>query len=463
MTKRFKILAAIVGILGIAAIAWAGTISQQPYGISTPKWYGYSSGVPASYYLAAPTLSANDTACGIGATQTLTNKTLTSPTITGGTLASITSIGATTITGTTINGTNYDAGASGTAGTVDIFPTTASKGKLTIQATNNSDDFGIILTNAANSTSVKTITFPALTGYVGLSTAALSLAEMDVLDAAVVGTVVASKAVVADSNKDVGDFRNLDAVNVDAGVSGTAGTVDIFPSTAASGKVAITAADSAGDFTTTIVNASQAAARTYTIPDAGAAANFCLLTSAQSVAGQIGRTDLTEDVLQVYGIPVNQIMAADGAALAVSETAGDFFLSLGTNTIDLRGEESISETESSVGYIQFVLPPEYVAAGDVKIRFRCKIDGAGTDNSSTFDVEAYEQADGAVGADICATAAESFAAKSTYYNKDFTITATGLVAGDILNIKFTAAVIESAGSALAFYSDPPKMLLDVKG
>lgn len=99
------------------------------------------------------------------------------------------------------------------------------------------------------------------------------------------GTVTASKAAVVDANKDIGDFRNLDAVNFDAGVSGTAGSVDIFPATAAKGKIAITAADSAGDTTTTIVNASQAAARTYTIPDAGASASFVLTEGAQTLNG----------------------------------------------------------------------------------------------------------------------------------------------------------------------------------
>jgi len=110
-------------------------------------------------------------------------------------------------------------------------------------------------------------------------------AEINTLDITTAGTIEASKAVVVNATKDAGDFRNLDAVNIDAGASGAAGTVDIFPATAASGKVAITAANSAGDFTTTIVNASQAAARTYTIPDAGGAAEFVMNAGAQTVAG----------------------------------------------------------------------------------------------------------------------------------------------------------------------------------
>lgn len=110
-------------------------------------------------------------------------------------------------------------------------------------------------------------------------------AQLNASAAVTAGTVAASKAVVVDANKDIGDFRNLDGVNFDAGVSGTAGSVDIFPATAAKGKLSITAADSAGDTTTTIVNASQAAARTYTIPDAGAAASFVMTEGAQTING----------------------------------------------------------------------------------------------------------------------------------------------------------------------------------
>ena len=113
----------------------------------------------------------------------------------------------------------------------------------------------------------------------------IAAAELGFIDSVTAGVVAASKAAVVDANKDIGDFRNLDAVNLDAGVSGTAGSVDIFPTTAAKGKLNFAAADSAGDTTTTITNASQAAARTYTIPDAGASASFVMTEGNQTVNG----------------------------------------------------------------------------------------------------------------------------------------------------------------------------------
>lgn len=251
---------------------------------------------------------------------------------------------------------------------------------------------------------------------------------------------------------------------VNAGRNGVAGSLNVYPSTTSKGRLSITCTAQTGNTVATLNAAAMGQATTLTLPDIGqSTGNVVLLKASQTTAGELRRADLTEDALQPYGIPVAQIRAADGAALGITETDGDHFLALGTNTIQLQGEEAVSETEESVSYWQFVLPPEYVAAGDVKVRVRCKVDGAGTDNASTVDVEAYEQADGAVGADLCATAAQAFAAKSTWYDKDFTVTASGLVAGDVLNIKLTSSVIESGGAALAFYADPPKMLLDVKG
>lgn len=88
--KNFKrISIAMLAALVFAMVAWAGTISEQPYGIATPKWYSYSAGEKSTYYLEHPTLSANDQVVTEDATQTLTNKTMTSPIITGPTLSNV--------------------------------------------------------------------------------------------------------------------------------------------------------------------------------------------------------------------------------------------------------------------------------------------------------------------------------------------------------------------------------------
>lgn len=68
--------------------------------------------------------------------------------------------------------------------------------------------------------------------------------------------------------------------NIQAGLSGTAGFLSSFPATAARGSLRLVGANSVGNTVTQITNASQAAARVYTIPDGGQSASSFLLTDS---------------------------------------------------------------------------------------------------------------------------------------------------------------------------------------
>lgn len=172
----------------------------------------------------------------------------------------------------------------------------------------------------------------------GQAGTSLTSTELLYLDNLTIGTVSASKAVVVSADKDIGDFRNLDAVNIDAGASGTAGSVDIFPSTEAKGKIAIAAAASSGDTTTTITNASQGGARTYTIPDAGASANFVMSEGTASINGV--KTLGSKLVFQTATNALVHGAGASGANHALGSTAGnglEYYLDSTHTTGDMRG------------------------------------------------------------------------------------------------------------------------------
>ena len=125
-------------------------------------------------------------------------------------------------------------------------------------------------------------TMTCTTAVVGGNT--LSGTELGYVDGITPGTVTASKAVVVDSNKDIGDFQNLDCVNLDAGASGTAGTVDVFPSTASKGKLAISCTAQTGDTTVSLVAGAMGQATTLTVPDPLAAAANVMLGIQTSTA-----------------------------------------------------------------------------------------------------------------------------------------------------------------------------------
>jgi hypothetical protein len=171
---------------------------------------------------------------------------------------------------------NLDAGSSGAAGTVDVFPVTASRGKLAISCTDQTGDTTVSLVAGAmgQATQVNLSDPGVAASYFVQTTAALTLAEADVLKSVTPGTVAVSKAVVVDGSKDISAFRNLGAVNIDAGSSGAAGSVDVFPGTASRGKLAITCTDQTGNTTVSLVVAAMGQATQVNVPDPGAAASY---------------------------------------------------------------------------------------------------------------------------------------------------------------------------------------------
>lgn len=65
----------------------------------------------------------------------------------------------------------------------------------------------------------------------------------------------------------------------------TVAKLGLYSPTASKGSILLTPADNAGDTVTTITNASQAGTRTYTIPDAGASANFVMSEGTALING----------------------------------------------------------------------------------------------------------------------------------------------------------------------------------
>ncbi len=73
-------------------------------------------------------------------------------------------------------------------------------------------------------------------------------------------------------------FTTDTSIDVDLGSSGTAGSLDIFPSSVTSGKLRFVATDNSGDDTITITNEDIGQATTITIPDPGTAAGEFVVT-----------------------------------------------------------------------------------------------------------------------------------------------------------------------------------------
>lgn len=183
----------------------------------------------------------------------------------------------------------------------------------------NADKLALKDSNGVLQEFAESVFAAALTVAAGLTA---TYTELNKLAGVVAGTVTASKALVVDANKDLSALRNLVLTNLDAGASGTAGTVDIFPTTAAKGKTQFTAADNSGDTTTTITTAAQSGARTYTVPDAGASAANFLLTSGAATLLTSTTTQLNQ-ITDAFGtVNFHRGLKCARVALAAVDSGG---------------------------------------------------------------------------------------------------------------------------------------------
>lgn len=210
----------------------------------------------------------------------------------------------------------------------------------------------------------------------------------------------------------------------------------------------------------------EGATRKLTVHD-GAVLDADVSTSSLTLAdGSVARAKLATES-QFVDLE-ERLKGADGADLALSETAGDFFRAIGTNQWYIDGEATINETEASVGLFAFVLPDNYVAGGTITLQVSALVVLAGdavNDATSSIDMEArlVTIATGAVGSDLVTTAAQTLATAGTTYS--FTVTPTGLVAGSKLVCNLTTSVVETAGGTGAANSRITRLgaLIQVKG
>lgn len=121
---------------------------------------------------------------------------------------------------TLVDATEVNVGSSGTAGTLDIFPATAAKGKVQfVKVDNTANDTTTVSFDAmGQATIVHVGDLGAAADYMVRSTAQVTLSEADVLDGATAGGNVASKVKVNDANSNQGIVK---ATELHLGTSGS--------------------------------------------------------------------------------------------------------------------------------------------------------------------------------------------------------------------------------------------------
>lgn len=130
----------------------------------------------------------------------------------------------------------------------------------------------------------------------------------------------------------------------------------------------------------------------------------------------------------------------------VATTPGSSLLGLSATVGSvLLGNAASGNTKTDKAQFIFQLPAWYVAGSAITVRLRSKQATTLSTASSKVDVDSFKvNADGAMGSDLCSTAAQQVT--TAYANYDFTITPTSRVAGETVVLVVSTIADDTGGT-----------------
>ena len=183
----------------------------------------------------------------------------------------------------------------------------------------------------------------------------------------------------------------------------------------------------------------------------------------------LNRSQLIQTANAAYAIPLTSCRVHDALHTLLPGTAANDDMALitgtpGTDAPTLQGVDFGGTTSDEKCAFIWTVPVEYDSGESITVRVRCGVLTTIADTSLTIDCECWKQdGDGAVGSDLCTTAAQS-CNSTTVANKDFTITPTGIVAGDTLIFRLSFAGTDSGNLGVMIPEiQSVKVLADIKG
>jgi len=190
-----------------------------------------------------------------------------------------------------------------------------------------------------------------------------------------------------------------------------------------------------------------------------------------TIAGNadIATTKLAQRVLAELIVPLTNARTWDSIATNLPAAAASDDLGLVSGTWGTNPARITAGNVRTLGattrrlYLAIPIPANYEDGQTIQLQIRAKIETTVADVSCTIDAEAYVGADGALGSDLVTTSAQSmnslFAA-----SYDFTINATGVDPGDLLEVRLSISSNDAATATAvtpAIYSIA--LLCDTRG
>lgn len=181
------------------------------------------------------------------------------------------------------------------------------------------------------------------------------------------------------------------------------------------------------------------------------------------------RSNLAQEPNVIFPVPFGEWRIWDsGQPLPASSAADDLALLVGTFGTDcpyLSTGDVKTLTVTRRARAVIALPAEYDAGETITVRVSGGMRTTIADGSATVDIEAYLLGRDSLvsGGDICTTAAQSINSL-TFADLDFSITPTSRTAGDMLDVRLTIAVVDTAtATAVTAAIGAVELLCDIRG
>jgi len=188
------------------------------------------------------------------------------------------------------------------------------------------------------------------------------------------------------------------------------------------------------------------------------------------ISPQTRTTILKQTPNAIFPIPLTSLRVWDAMQTNLPGTAATDDLALISGTFATAPPTITAGDVKSVGattrYARFEmwLPECYDAGETITLTISAGVVTTIADTSCTVDVQCYKiDSVGGIGSDLCATAATTINSL-TFGDKSFTITPTGLVAGDKFDVRIAIATTDAAtGTAVTPTIGAIDLVCDIKG
>ena len=192
--------------------------------------------------------------------------------------------------------------------------------------------------------------------------------------------------------------------------------------------------------------------------------NYTIAGNADIATTKLAQRALAEWIVPLTNARTWDAVATNLPAAAASDDLGLVSGTWGTNParITAGNVRTLGATTRRL-YVAIPIPANYEDGQTVELHVRAKMETTLADVSCTIDAEAYVGADGALGSDLVTTAAQSMNSLSAAAYA-FTVNATGVDPGDLLEVRLSIASNDAATATAvtpAIYSIA--LLCDTRG